>query len=202
MLLMPAIAACGALVLGLSGVSRGLAQDSTPVASPIVGASQVAIAIRDVNGTDVGSVTFTEGDDGAVTVEVEVSGLPAGEHGLHVHETGRCEPAGDEPFASAGDHFNPTGTHHGGPPATAGMGGTPEASAGHAGDLGNITVAADGTGSAVVETDRLTLSIGPTTLQDTDGSALVIHADPDDLATDPSGNSGTPIACGVIFPPA
>jgi Cu-Zn family superoxide dismutase len=152
MLLMPAIAACGALVLGLSGVSRGLAQDSTPVASPIVGASQVAIAIRDVNGTDVGSVTFTEGDDGAVTVEVEVSGLPAGEHGLHVHETGRCEPAGDEPFASAGDHFNPTGTQHGGPPATAGMGGTPEASAGHAGDLGNITVAADGTGSVTVET--------------------------------------------------
>lgn len=198
--LTPTILVLGVAVLGLNAASRVIAQEATPIATPIVGASQVAVAIRDVNGTDVGTATFTEGDDGVVTVEIEGQDLPAGDHGIHVHETGLCDPSGDEPFSSAGAHFNPAGTQHGGPPTVSG---TPEATAtGHAGDLGSITVGTDGTGMTTVETDRFTLSIGPTSLQDADGSALVVHADPDDLTTDPSGNSGAGIACGVVFPPA
>jgi Cu-Zn family superoxide dismutase len=189
----------GVAVVGFGAASRATAQGATPIATPIVGASQVSVAIRDVNGADVGTATFTEGDDGVVTVEIEVQDLPAGDHGIHVHETGVCDPSGDQPFSSAGAHFNPAGTQHGGPPTITA---SPEAIAtGHAGDLGNITVGADGTGTATVETDRFTLSLGPTSLQDADGSALVIHADPDDLMTDPSGNSGARIACGVVFPP-
>ena len=72
---------------------------------------------------------------------------------------------------------------------------------GHAGDLGNITVNADGTGTATVQTDRFTLSEGEFSLQDMDGSAILIHAGADDLMTDPSGDSGDRIACGVVFPP-
>jgi superoxide dismutase, Cu-Zn family len=190
----------GVAVLGFGAASRVTAQDATPIATPIVGASQVSVAIRDVNGLDVGTATFIEGDDGVVTVEIEVQDLPAGDHGIHVHETGVCDPSGDQPFSSAGAHFNPAGTQHGGPPTITA---SPEATAtGHAGDLGNITVGTDGTGTATVKTDRFTLSIGPTSLQDADGSALVIHADPDDLTTDPSGNSGARIACGVVFPPS
>ncbi|MEA2525919.1 MAG: superoxide dismutase, Cu-Zn family [Thermomicrobiales bacterium] len=206
-LLVPTIAALGAIVLGLGGVSQTIAQEGTPAATPIVGASQVAVVIQDVDGNDVGNATFTEGGDGVVTVEVEVQGLPAGEHGIHVHETGVCDPSGDQPFSSAGGHYNPAGTTHGGPPAAAdhdmaAASGSPEAGTGHAGDLGNISVGDDGTGTLTIQTDRFTLSIGPTTLQDADGSALVIHANADDLMTDPSGNSGGRIACGVIFPPA
>jgi superoxide dismutase, Cu-Zn family len=172
----------------------------------------VAVVIRDVNNADVGTATFSQGDDGTVTVNVEVQGLPAGEHGIHIHEYGICDPSGDQPFSTAGSHYNPTATRHGGPPMDdahmAAMSGTPEvtaagspeASTGHAGDLGNITVNDDGTGTLTVTSDRFTLEQGPTTLQDLDGSAIVIHQDVDDLVTDPSGNSGARIACGVIFP--
>jgi superoxide dismutase, Cu-Zn family len=192
--------ATGVVVFGLGAARPVVAQDATPIATPIVGVSQVSVAIRDVDGIDVGTATLTEGDDGIVTVEIEIQGLPAGDHGIHVHETGICDPTGDEPFSSAGGHFNPASSQHGGPPSDSG---TSEATAtGHAGDLGNIAIAADGSGTATVDTDRLTLGHGSTALQDADGSAFVVHADPDDLSTDPSGNSGARIACGVVFPPA
>jgi Cu-Zn family superoxide dismutase len=119
-----------------------------------------------------------------VTVSVTAEGIPPGEHGIHVHGVGVCDRSGSDPFASAGGHFNPTGAPHGGPD---------EANA-HAGDLGNIT--ADE--KIEVATDRFTLSEGPLSLSDIDGSALVIHADRDDLMTDPAGESGARIACGVI----
>jgi Cu-Zn family superoxide dismutase len=193
--------AIGALIVGLSGATRVVAQEATPEASPMVGASAVSVVIRDASGQDVGTATFAEGADGVVTVIVEVQGLPEGEHGLHVHETGLCEP----PFASAGGHFNPTGAMHGGPPIVEGgqlSNASPVADhMGHAGDLGNITVNADGTGTATVQTNRFTLSEGEFSLQDMDGSAIVVHAGEDDLMTDPSGNSGDRIACGVVFPP-
>ena len=201
------IVAVGAMLAGLGGATRVVAQDGTPEASPIVGVSQVSVVLRDVNGDDVGSASFVEGADGVVAVTVEVRALPAGEHGLHVHETGDCDPSGDKPFSSAGGHFNPTGATHGGPPDIAG-GQLSESSpvaettaSGHAGDLGNITVDANGDGIATVQTDRFTLSEGEFSLQDMDGSAIVVHADVDDLTTDPSGNSGDRIACGVVFAP-
>src|SRR5687767_3286670 len=96
------IVAVGAMIAGFGGATRVVAQDGTPEASPMVGVSQVSVVLRDVNGADVGSASFAEGADGVVAVTVEVHGLPAGEHGLHVHETGVCDPSGDGPFSSAG----------------------------------------------------------------------------------------------------
>src|SRR5690606_11945130 len=100
-------------------------------------------------------------------------------------ETGECTPPD---FTSAGGHFNPTAAQHGlenpdGP---------------HAGDMPNIEVGADGTASVTVENDRITLSEGPNSILDADGSALMIHASADDNVSDPAGNAGARIACGVI----
>ena len=107
-------------------------------------------------------------------------------HGIHIHAVGRCDPPD---FMSAGDHVNPTNRQHGlrnpqGP---------------HAGDLPNLTVEAGGTGTFQAANVDLTLGAGANGLFDADGSALVVHADPDDEATEPTGNSGGRIACGVIM---
>ncbi len=118
-------------------------------------------------------------------VVAQVRNLPPGTHGIHVHEAGRCDPPD---FMSAGGHFNPTSRQHGlrnpnGP---------------HAGDLPNLEVGADGTGRLDALARDLSLSSGTGNLLDTDGSALVVHAAADDEMTDPTGNSGGRIACGVI----
>lgn len=150
------------------------------------------LTLTDVEGEPIGFAAIEE-VGGGVTVTVvnsEDSGLAPGEHGIHIHETGTCDPSGDEPFASAGDHFNPTGSPHGGP----------DTEPRHAGDLGNITVNDDGTFTYEVTVQDVALGEGAeNTLADEDGSALLIHADPDDLETDPSGESGGRVACGIIF---
>ena len=188
----------------LGALAETTAQDATPAASPAA-TGAVDVVLRDVGGQEVGRATFAETPDDAVSIDVEVEGLAPGEHGIHVHAVGVCDPAGDTPFASAGGHYNPTGAAHGGPPTVGAMG-TPEAAdamaspvaaTGHAGDLGNITVDEAGTGQLQIATDRFRLA----ELGDVDGSALVIHANPDDLVTDPSGNSGGRVVCGVVFPP-
>jgi Cu-Zn family superoxide dismutase len=187
------------------------AQMATPAASP-TSAGPYGVVLQDVDGNDVGTAVISAEPNGWVLVRVEVSGLTEGDHGIHIHEFGVCDPSGTEPFSSAGGHFNPTGMHHGGPPLLSADKGTPTMMAtpmtampgmatpgtmtGHAGDLGNISVLANGQGILEIETDRFHLA----DLADGDGSALVIHADPDDLTTDPSGNSGARIACGVISP--
>ena len=201
-------ALASALAVALLGAVAGTAaQGASPAASPAAGTLDVVL--RDADGREVGRGTLAEAADGAVSIEVEVEGLAPGEHGIHVHAVGACDPAGDPPFASAGGHYNPTGAAHGGPPAmgatgatgtpqagTPGAAGSPAAAAGHAGDLGNIAVGADGTGRLEIATDRFRLA----ELGDADGSALVVHADRDDLVTDPTGNSGGRVACGVIAP--
>jgi len=183
-------------VLGTSGIA--IAQDTTPT---VEAASPLVIALHGIDGTEVGKATFTS-MNGMVTIDVSVTGLEPGDHGIHIHETGRCDAAGDDPFASAGGHFNPHGARHGaGPQEPVATPGFAPVSA-HAGDLGNITVADDGTGTLAIETGLVTLvSGGEGTLADADGSALVIHERADDLTTDPSGESGGRIACGVIFAP-
>lgn len=141
--------------------------------------------LKNADGGSVGTATLVQGDEGGVRLTVEVAGLEAGQHGIHFHETGQCDPPD---FKSAGAHFNPTDAMHGLD--------NPEGP--HAGDLPNLEVSEDGAASFEEETDRVTLGTGDLSLLDTDGSALVIHADEDDQVTDPSGESGDRIACGVI----
>ncbi len=147
-------------------------------------AASAHATLMDTTGKTIGEATFTAGASG-VTINVAVAGLSEGSHGIHIHSVGVCEPPA---FASAGGHFNPTGKHHGlenpdGP---------------HAGDLPNFTVTAGDTAHYTATDDRVTLDSGPNGLFDADGSALVIHAGPDDNTSDPAGNSGVKVACGVI----
>ena len=143
--------------------------------------------LKNAAGQVVGNATFTQAA-GGVQVQVKVSNLDPGVHGIHLHTVGKCD---GPDFTSAGGHFNPSAKQHGydnpaGP---------------HAGDLGNppnITVGADRTGALAVTTNAVTLNAGANSLMDADGSALVIHAGTDDNKTDPAGNSGARVACGVI----
>jgi Cu-Zn family superoxide dismutase len=141
-------------------------------------------ALRDRDGKDVGRATFIETADG---LRIAVTGyrLPPGTHGLHIHGAGVCQPPD---FASAGDHFNPTRRKHGSM--------SPEGP--HAGDLPNMVIAASGEGGLDVTIRTATLGPGPSSLFGPGGTSLVLHANPDDLKTDPAGNAGARIACGVI----
>jgi Cu-Zn family superoxide dismutase len=189
------VIAFSVLAVALIGAVAGTAAlEASPAASPVAGS--IEVVLQNVDGQEVGHATLAETADGAVAIDVSIEGQDPGEHGIHVHAVGLCDPAGDTPFASAGGHYNPTGAVHGGPPAM-GATGTPDAATGHAGDLGNITVGDDGMGQLQITTDRFRLA----DLGDADGSSLVVHANPDDLQTDPSGNSGGRIACGVIVSP-
>ena len=135
-------------------------------------------------GKAVGTATLTQVGN-VVRVIVEVQGLPRGAHGVHVHSVGKCD---GPDFTTAGPHFNPAGRQHG----------ALNAQGPHAGDLPNIEVGGDGKGRLESTTELISLGSGTNTVFDGDGSALVIHAAPDDFKTDPTGNSGARIACGVI----
>ena len=142
-----------------------------------------------------GFATFTEDAGGVVHVNVKVSGLTAGLHGAHIHATGSCTDVGTTAFGGAGGHLNPGGAGHG--QHTRG-----EHAAHHAGDLPNLVVNEDRQGRLNVATAHFTLSDVGDSLFDTNGSAIVVHANRDDFTagtpeTGP-GNSGTRIACGVI----
>jgi superoxide dismutase, Cu-Zn family len=164
--------------------------DRAPVASPTAAQTThdgIEVVLRDGQDREVGRATVVERPDGAVTVHIGVGALTPGEHGIHVHEVGHCDPSGAPKFASAGEHANPSGTTHGGPPPASG----------HAGDLGNIVADQTGFAELHLTTDRF----GMADLRDADGSALVIHAARDDLTTDPDGLSGPRLVCGVLAPP-
>ena len=139
------------------------------------------VAVRDASGRDLGSLAIADTPSG-LAVTGSLQGLPPGEHGIHFHMTGKCEP----PFETAGGHWNPTNKLHG----------STNPQGPHLGDLANITVGNDSTVTVSVNTPGGTLR-GANPLLDADGGALVIHADRDDYRTDPSGNSGARIACGV-----
>jgi len=161
------------LLSGCAGMMQSSTTDNTAAAE-----------VKDAAGRTVGTANLTQLGS-AVRIVMEVRGLPVGVKAVHIHEVGKCEGPS---FNSAGGHFNPGGRQHGAL--------NPQGS--HAGDMPNLTVAADGTGRLETTTEQISLVTGPTALSDADGSALVIHAAPDDFRTDPTGNSGARIACGVI----
>jgi len=142
--------------------------------------------IMNAQGTRIGSAKITPTGHG-VKISVKVSQLTPGEHGIHIHAVGKCEaPA----FTSAGGHFNPTAAHHGIHSVQ-----DPHP---HLGDLMNLVVDKNGRGNANFIADGVTLGDGANSLFHEGGTSLVIHAKADDLMSDPSGNSGDRIACGVI----
>jgi Cu-Zn family superoxide dismutase len=141
--------------------------------------------LRDSDGNGVGHAVFVE-EAGGVRITVEVEDLPPGEHGLHLHDVGDCT---SPDFKGAGGHFNPGGKAHGHD--------NPDGH--HAGDLPNLVVGEDCTGRLTVLNPDVTLMKGKVhSLFDDDGTAVVIHAGPDDQVSDPSGNSGARIACGIV----
>ncbi len=148
------------------------------------GAEHASAVLRDGDGQALGVARLTEDATGQVHVNVHVKDLSPGLHGIHFHAIGSCLP----PFTSAGAHFNPSGGEHG----------LENPNGPHAGDLPNLEVNAAGVGHLNTTTQRVTLSPGARSLFDADGAAFIIHANPDDQVTHPTGNSGGRIACGVI----
>lgn len=138
--------------------------------------------MRDRTGRDLGTLTLDDTGQG-IRLAGTLRGIPPGEHAIHLHAVGRCEP----PFESAGPHWNPTNAQHG----------TENPQGPHFGDMPNITVGQDSTVSVIVSTPGGTLR-GENALLDGDGAAVVIHAGADDYRTDPAGNAGERIACGVV----
>lgn len=141
-------------------------------------------ALKDAGGKEVGTVQLIQTPHG-VLLKMALKGVAPGEHAFHIHAVGKCEP----PFTSAGGHFNPASKKHG-----------MEAKEGaHAGDMPNLYVPANGELTVDVANHMVTLAKGqPNSVFDADGSAIIIHAGADDYKTDPTGNAGDRIACGVI----
>jgi len=156
--------------------------------APASRVAEAGAAITDENGAPRGSAQMWQDANSVVHVDVQLRDLPAGTHGIHFHAVGRCDGRGSTAFASAGTHYNPLGRQHGmdnprGP---------------HAGDAPNFTIDADGVGRARFTTDRVSLTSGSTSLFDADGSSIVVHSTADDQISQPAGNSGARIACGVV----
>lgn len=137
----------------------------------------------DAQGKEVGKATLVESD--GVTITADFSGLPPGVHAMHIHTVGECH---GPDFKSAGAHFNPFEKKHGLE--------NPEGP--HAGDLPNFEVKEDGTAHVEVTAKSVTLGEGKNSLFQPGGTCLVVHEKPDDHKTDPAGNAGARIACGVI----
>jgi Cu-Zn family superoxide dismutase len=175
-----ALAACGSP--DDNAAANTAAGNSAATSAPQTASQRMAVAnLQTADGQGAGTATATASGD-QVQIALDVRGLPAGEHGVHVHTVGACEgPA----FDSAGGHWNPTDQTHG----------LESGDGQHAGDMPNLTVGEDGTGRL-----EYTLEGGATFegLMDADGSAFMVHAMRDDQTTDPSGDSGSRIACGVF----
>jgi Cu-Zn family superoxide dismutase len=170
-----------AAMLTAGCAANGMDAGSSTSAAAAAGASA---DLKNVLGQSKARATVTQLGDG-LRVRIDATGMPRGSYAAHVHTTGACN-APD--FTSAGPHWNPTGAQHG-RNNPAGM---------HKGDLPNLSVGSDGRGSFEYVIPAATLAGGANALMDADGAAVVIHAQPDDYRSDPAGNAGARIACGVL----
>ena len=170
------------IALGLAGCAGGAYGTDADNGAPVM--ASATADLRDASGRAMGTATATQAGD-AIRIRIDGMNMPAGAHGAHVHMTGQCTAPG---FESAGGHWNPTGADHG-KDNPAGM---------HKGDLPNILIGTNGGGTLEYSIPDAGVSGSGDAMLDADGAAMVIHAGPDDYRTDPSGNSGARIACGVF----
>jgi Cu-Zn family superoxide dismutase len=167
-------------VLATAGAAALLAGT---VSAQVWAADLANAQLKDSSGKAVGDADLRQTKAG-VLIKLQLKGVKPGEHAFHIHAVGKCEA----PFESAGGHFNPGNTHHG-----------MMAGEGHAGDMPNLFVPQSGDLSIEVLNRDVTLEKGkPNSLFDNDGSSLVLHAKADDYKSDPAGNAGERIACGVV----
>jgi Cu-Zn family superoxide dismutase len=151
-------------------------------------AASKTVELKNAQGQSVGTATISEikGDKG-LSIKLDVKNLPPGEHAFHIHQNAKCEAPG---FTTAGGHFNPESSHHGI--------NNPEAPHPHAGDMSNFTVKSKGTAKVTITDPYVNMGTDNHSIFSNGGTAFVIHAKADDLKSDPSGNAGDRIACGVI----
>jgi superoxide dismutase, Cu-Zn family len=170
-------------VLKSFGTASAAALLIVGLALPAAAVETAKAPLKDKTGNDVGTVELTQTQAG-VLLKLAVKGLPAGEHAFHIHAVGKCEP----PFESAGPHFNPTNHKHG-----------MLSGEGHAGDMPNLHVPQSGAVEVEAVNAAITLDKGkPNSVFQPPGTAIVIHSGKDDYKSDPAGNAGDRIACGVI----
>jgi superoxide dismutase, Cu-Zn family len=147
--------------------------------------AQTTVQLKNAAGESVGTAVLSAAPSGGVQIALDLNHLPPGEHAIHVHQNAKCEPP---KFTTAEGHFNPDKKKHGLS--------NPEGP--HAGDMPDFTVATDGTAKTTVIAPNLTYTEGPHSVFSNGGTALMIHASADDMKSDPAGNAGARIACGVI----
>jgi superoxide dismutase, Cu-Zn family len=171
----------GLLLTLLAGCTARNREEPAAIERPPGSAST---QLQDSSGRTVAAASAAEAGD-ALRVRVEAAGLGVGVYGVHLHSAGRCDPPS---FESAGPHWNPANREHG----------RDNPRGQHLGDLPNLLVGTDGRGSLEFTIPGADLAGGNRRLLDADGAAIVLHARPDDYRTDPSGNSGARIACGIL----